>query len=122
MYTLIVKETFEAAHSIPGHPGKCKNLHGHSYRVEAEFTRHELDSIGMVRDFTELKQAVRDLLPDHQYLNDVLDGHTTAEAIAEWIYTKLRNQDFPITAVTVWETDHCGCRYTEQQKTTDEHG
>ena len=24
---------FEAAHRLPGHPGKCRELHGHSYRL-----------------------------------------------------------------------------------------
>ncbi|NKB23312.1 MAG: 6-carboxytetrahydropterin synthase QueD [Kiritimatiellae bacterium] len=111
MYTLIVKETFEAAHTIPEHSGKCKNLHGHSYRVEAEFSGDELDSMGMVKDFADLKKAVRRILPDHTYLNDVLDGPTTAEYIAQWIFTHLKQDDLPVTAVTVWETENCGCLY-----------
>ena len=29
-----VSTDFSAAHSLPRHPGKCKNLHGHTYKVE----------------------------------------------------------------------------------------
>ncbi|MEO0248970.1 MAG: 6-carboxytetrahydropterin synthase [candidate division WOR-3 bacterium] len=112
MYTLIVRESFEAAHQIPGHPGKCSALHGHSYRVEAEFAGQELNSLGMVRDFIELKAALRAVLPDHSYLNEVVEGPTTAEYLAQWLYHRLKGQGLPIVAVTVWETEDCGCRYT----------
>ena len=112
MYTLKVRQSFDAAHCIPGHPGKCKDLHGHTYRVVAEFTGTELDHLGMVQDFGDLKQALREILPDHKYLNDVLDGATTAEAISEWIFNQLSDRNLPVSAVTVWETDDCGCRYT----------
>ena len=112
MYTLIVKSSFEAAHTIPDHPGKCKHLHGHSYRVEAEFTGKELDALGMVCDFDILKRALQKVLPDHTYLNEVLDGPTTAEYLSAWIFQKLKDQELPVSAVTVWETEHGGCRYS----------
>src|SRR5207244_11206111 len=63
MYTLIVKATFEAAHDIPGHKGKCARLHGHSYRVEAEFAGTKLDYLGMLRDFGDLKSVLNEFLP-----------------------------------------------------------
>ncbi len=112
MYTLLVRSRFEAAHVIPGHPGKCARLHGHSYRVEAEFTGTELDHLGMLRDFGDLKAALDDILPDHTYLNDVLQTSTTAECISRWILERLLDRGLPVSAVTVWETERCGCRYT----------
>ena len=45
MYTLIVKQHFDAAHRIPGHGGKCANIHGHTYKVEAEFRDSELNEL-----------------------------------------------------------------------------
>lgn len=116
MYTLIVREKFDAAHFIPNHPGKCRNMHGHTYRVEAEFGGKDLDAIGMVMDFADLKKALRDLLPDHQCLNDVMEGHTTAEALAEWFYVRLQSRDLPVCAVTVWESETCGCRFEPESK------
>ncbi|NLH98452.1 MAG: 6-carboxytetrahydropterin synthase QueD [Chthonomonadales bacterium] len=112
MYTLIVKTTFEASHSIPGHEGKCARLHGHTYRVEAEFSGDELDRIGMLRDFSELRRALEEIVPDHTHLNDVLDVPTTAEHVARWIFDELAARELPVTAVAVWETDRYGCRYS----------
>lgn len=112
MYTLIVRAGFEAAHDIPGHKGKCARLHGHGYRIEAEFQGTELNEIGMLCDFADLKEVLNQFLPDHTYLNDVMDCPTTAENISRWIFEKLQGHQLPVTAVTVWETDRNGCRYT----------
>ena len=112
MYTLLVRSRFEAAHCIPGHRGKCARLHGHGYRVEAEFCGSELDSLGMLLDFADLKAALDETLPDHTYLNDLMDSPTTAENIARWIFERLRERGLPVFAVTVWETERFGCRYT----------
>jgi 6-pyruvoyltetrahydropterin/6-carboxytetrahydropterin synthase len=112
MYTLIVRAGFEAAHDIPGHKGKCARLHGHSYRVEAEFSGRELDSLGMLCDFADLKTVLNEFLPDHTYLNDVIPYSTTAENVARWIFEQLQSRSLPVTAVTVWETEKNGCRYT----------
>ena len=103
---------FEAAHRIPGHRGKCAVLHGHSYRVEAEFAGEELDALGMVADFADLRAALTEVLPDHTCLNDVLPCPTTAEGISRWIFEQLRERGLPVSAVTVWETERSGCRYT----------
>lgn len=111
MYTLIVRAGFEAAHDLPGYPGKCARLHGHSYRVEAEFSGRELDSLGMVRDFLDLKAVLNEFLPDHVYLNEILPFPTTAENIARWIFEQLQARDLPVTAVTLWETERNACRY-----------
>jgi 6-pyruvoyltetrahydropterin/6-carboxytetrahydropterin synthase len=112
MYTLIVRAGFEAAHDIPGHPGKCARLHGHSYRVEAEFAGDSLNGLGMLCDFADLKTTLNEIVPDHAYLNDVLPGPTTAECIARWLYDQLGERGLPVAAVTVWETERYGCRYT----------
>lgn len=112
MYTLTVRAGFEAAHDIPGHKGKCARLHGHSYHVEAEFQGTELNEIGMLCDFADLKAALNEFLPDHTYLNDLMDCPTTAENISRWIFEQLQAHSLPVTAVTVWETERNGCKYT----------
>jgi 6-pyruvoyltetrahydropterin/6-carboxytetrahydropterin synthase len=113
MFTLIVKTTFEAAHDIPGHKGKCARLHGHSYRLEAEFSGTELDALGMLCDFSDLKDVLNQFLPDHTYLNDLLPFSTTAENVARWIFEQLKARNLPVSAVTLWETEKNACRYTE---------
>lgn len=114
MYTLIVRCTFDAAHSLPDYPGRCAQMHGHTYRVEAEFTADRLDETGMAHDFVDLKRHLEEILPDHANLNDVLAVPPTAEHVAEWVYSALRDRGLPVAAVTVWETDHYGCRYSPE--------
>lgn len=87
--------TFEAAHVLPFHNGKCRRLHGHSYRLEVEVSgavntvqAHDPES-GMVMDFAKLDEAVEAQVIrkfDHYVLNDVLDLYPTAENIAAWIF------------------------------------
>ena len=54
--------TFAAAHRILGHAGKCAYLHGHTYHLEVTVTAPELDALGMVIDFDDLKALVRKAL------------------------------------------------------------
>src|SRR3954454_10088865 len=87
--------TFEAAHQLPHHAGKCARLHRHGYRAELvlEGEVREADGSsgeGMVIDFSEGKAAWqlvhRNL--DHAFLNDVLPPEylpTTAENIAAYL-------------------------------------
>lgn len=49
---------FVAAHRIPQHRGKCRNLHGHQYRAEITFSRSTLDDCGMVVDFGIIKERL----------------------------------------------------------------
>lgn len=113
MYTLLVRCTFDAAHRLPSYPGKCARIHGHTYRVEVELSSATLGPDGMVRDFVELRRQVESLLPDHADLNEVMDVTPTAENISAWLYHRLRGAGLEVTAVTVWETDNYGCRYTQ---------
>ena len=106
---------FEAAHALPNHEGKCRELHGHSYRIELHFegeikpARGESDD-GMVLDFCEVSAWWRrevEPLVDHRFLNETMPERflpTTAENIAAWVLTLLAGADLPVTGVTVWET------------------
>ena len=110
--------TFDAAHQLPNHDGKCRNLHGHTYRVRIEFEgplHGDGPKEGMVVDFGDVKavwkQHVEPLL-DHQYLNDTLPVPvTTAEWIAQWIYTMFETHELEPSAVEVWETPTSLARY-----------
>ena len=73
MEITVVKEfTFDAAHYLPNHPGKCQNTHGHTYRLQVGFTGPVDLETGMVVDFGYIKDMIKkrvvDLL-DHRYLN-----------------------------------------------------
>jgi len=102
--------TFDAAHSLPDHQGKCRNLHGHTYTLEVT-VRGELEhsgpATGMVMDFGDLAERVRRVVVeplDHRYLNEVLDFVPTAEAIALWAFRVLAGEGLPVVRVRLWET------------------
>ena len=69
MYLIRVKEPFDAAHFLPWHEGKCKNLHGHRWEVEVVISARELDEHGFVVDFALVKDIIKRVIPDHQPLN-----------------------------------------------------
>lgn len=99
--------TFDAAHKLPFHEGKCKRLHGHTYKVDIAISGPiqsevgENSSAGMVLDYERLDFFMTPFinLVDHTYLNDV--GKTsglensgllctpTAENISLWFYKGL---------------------------------
>lgn len=58
MTTATRRLEFDAAHRVLGHGGKCKYLHGHRYVVEVTVQSEELNSLGMVVDFSCIKEKV----------------------------------------------------------------
>ena len=71
MYEILVKGDFSSAHNLRGYKGRCEELHGHNWKVEARFEKADLNDIGISVDFTELKSMLKDILKklDHTYLN-----------------------------------------------------
>ena len=60
-----------AGHRLPGHAGRCHRLHGHNYRGKATVSGMELNSLGMVIDFGDLKSAIKvviDEVFDHRLI------------------------------------------------------
>lgn len=61
--------TFETGHALYGYDGKCKNVHGHSYKLSVTVIGQPItDSgnvkFGMVIDFGDLKHIVREEVVD----------------------------------------------------------
>ncbi len=100
--------TFEAAHQLPWHPGRCRNLHGHSYRLEVTVEGPVGDD-GIVVDFADVKAVVqREVIDryDHTHLNDLLDN-PTAELIAHDAWKHLESVGLAVTRLRLWETPDC---------------
>ncbi|MBM7610425.1 6-pyruvoyltetrahydropterin/6-carboxytetrahydropterin synthase [Lysinibacillus composti] len=90
---LVSKEfTFDAAHHLHNYEGKCKNLHGHTYRAVLGISGYT-EERGLVIDFGDIKEIWKEKIEvylDHRYLNETLPlMNTTAENIVVWIYEKL---------------------------------
>ncbi|AZV63110.1 6-carboxytetrahydropterin synthase QueD [Peribacillus castrilensis] len=90
---LVSKEfTFDAAHHLHDYEGKCKNLHGHTYKVIFGLSGYT-DSRGLMIDFGDIKDIWKNEIEihlDHRYLNETLPlMNTTAENMVVWIYEKM---------------------------------
>lgn len=109
--------TFDAAHAIEGLPDghKCKNMHGHTYRLTVYLTGGLDPKIGWILDFADLKKLVwsecLDQL-DHKNLNEVAEmGSPTCENITLWIWNRLKPKLPGLTRITVREGENSGCTY-----------
>ncbi|ASS95759.1 6-carboxytetrahydropterin synthase QueD [Peribacillus simplex] len=90
---LVSKEfTFDAAHHLHDYEGKCKTLHGHTYKVIFGLSGYT-DSRGLMIDFGDIKDIWKNEIEihlDHRYLNETLPlMNTTAENMVVWIYEKM---------------------------------
>lgn len=112
MYSLTVKDHFDAAHALHGYPGECAGLHGHTWDVEVTVEGEALDGIGIVYDFKRLKEDLASALEryDHRMLNEVppFDGlNPTAENLARVVFEELGasvGAEVRVTEVVVWES------------------
>jgi len=61
--------SFETGHALYGYDGKCKNVHGHSYKLSVTVIGSPISDtsnvkFGMVIDFSDLKKIVREEIVD----------------------------------------------------------
>ena len=125
MFEVSVEEGFSAGHALRGYRGKCENPHGHNYKVRITLSGDELDSIGLLWDFKDLKAAMNQVIDrlDHQYLNDIEPfkvQNPSAENLAKYFYEETRARlrestqgRVAVKDVQVWETDTTTATYFE---------
>ena len=123
MFQVSVEETFSAGHALRGYKGKCENPHGHNYRVRVNVEGEQLDSIGLLFDFSHLKRILRDLIGDvdHKFLNDqaAVRRHQSVGRKYRQVFLRrdrpgrcARCANAPrINSITVWETDETSATY-----------
>lgn len=127
MFELTIIVDFEAAHCIKGYPGKCSRLHGHNWKVEVQVTGSELNELGMLIDFHDLKAEVNKVINtlDHFYINEIhpfTEKNPTAENLAKYIYDELAKQvafttkPVQVSSIKVWESAHSAVKYTGEVK------
>jgi len=125
MYQITVEDTFAEGHYLRNYRGKCENPHGHNYRVRVTLCGEELDRAGLLLDFKDLKDRIRDVVDrlDHQMINDLepfTELNPSAENLAKYFYeaaqSRLRretNGRVRVKDVTVWETETTTATYFE---------
>jgi 6-pyruvoyltetrahydropterin/6-carboxytetrahydropterin synthase len=124
----IAKEfRWEMGHRLPGHFGSCKNIHGHSYKMIAEF-EGELNRDQMVIDYYDVEKVINPVIEklDHAFMvniNDkvvieflekmnskkvIVDFNSTAENICNYLLSEIKKTKLPSNIssvkVRVYET------------------
>ncbi len=61
--------SFETGHALYGYDGKCRNVHGHSYKLHVTVIGKPIEEsghakLGMVIDFSDLKKIVEEEIVD----------------------------------------------------------
>ncbi|MFT3990285.1 MAG: 6-carboxytetrahydropterin synthase QueD [Luteolibacter sp.] len=107
---------FEAAHTLPTLPEghKCRQMHGHTFRLEISVEGVVDETIGWVYDHKRISDAMNPLLDllDHSYLNDVPGLESpTIEIIAAWFWRKLEPSLPGLAEIVVWETPTSRCSF-----------
>ncbi|WP_347939342.1 6-pyruvoyl trahydropterin synthase family protein [Rickettsia oklahomensis] len=125
---------FDSGHRIIGHQNKCQFLHGHRYVLEITIAANKTDKLGMVIDFSLIKDLVKKWIDEnfdhslilHQDDKEMgqqiehctgqkiyyMNNNPTAENIVihlkDEIFPKLFiNQKFSITSLKLFETPNC---------------
>jgi 6-pyruvoyltetrahydropterin/6-carboxytetrahydropterin synthase len=111
---------WEMGHRLSFHKGKCKNLHGHSYKLLVEF-EGEQNKNGIVIDYYDIKSIVTPLIEslDHAFMinkNDtellnalsgiktklvIVDYESTAENICNYFLNEICKIELPKNIVGV---------------------
>ena len=130
MYYIKTEQSFDSAHFLKDYEGKCRNLHGHRWRVVAvvagDTLSEERQTRGMLFDFGDLKAALKEMcgeldhcliyeagslrettvaaLREEEFRLVEVPFRPTAENFARWFYEKLAEKGFPASRVEVYET------------------
>lgn len=130
MYFLKTEQSFDSAHFLKGYEGKCKNLHGHRWRVVVEVQSGKLSedkqTRGMVIDFGELKNTLKKICDhlDHSLIYEAgslkpatvaalteedfrlieVPFRPTAENLSRYIYEWIWKEGYSVHRVEVYET------------------
>lgn len=113
----ITKEiSFDAAHRLVNYEGKCRNIHGHTYKLSVTISGY-LNETGIVIDFFEVKKMFEELIInqfDHNFLNDIFpDINPTVDNLVVVIWEEFERylrekgsatQDYRLEEIKLFET------------------
>lgn len=134
MITCTKELSVEAGHRLVNHESKCYNAHGHNYIFAVTVTAKELDAVGRIIDFGDIKKIVGawlDLHWDHGFIYQrgdtigdfltaqglktyAMDNAPTAENLAYLLFeqaTKILPPGMTVVSVVCHETATCSARY-----------
>lgn len=122
MHLITSESSFDAAHFLTNYEGKCKNIHGHRWRVVVTIKGELIN--GMLVDFGDFKKDIKDLCDyfDHSFIVEkgsldkklfdllnkqfvlrVVEFRTTAENFSKYIFEEM-SKKYSVKEVCVYET------------------
>ncbi len=129
MHLITSESSFDAAHFLTNYEGKCKNIHGHRWRVVVTIKGELIN--GMLVDFGDFKKDIKDLCDyfDHSFIVEkgsldkklfdllnkqfvlrVVEFRTTAENFSKYIFEEM-SKKYSVKEVCVYETPNNCARY-----------
>lgn len=110
----MIERHFSSAHQLRGYKGKCENLHGHNYKIEIFARGEELNNIGLLIDFGDLKRAADEIVNylDHRNINELPpfdeelnpSAENLAKYICEYIASRVDDDRVQVYKVRCFET------------------
>ncbi|MEP6925132.1 MAG: 6-carboxytetrahydropterin synthase QueD [Pyrinomonadaceae bacterium] len=114
IFEVMIERHFSSAHQLRGYKGKCENLHGHNYKIEIFVRGSELNNVGLLVDFGDIKAAADDIVRylDHRNLNDLPpfdeelnpSAENLAKYILEYIASRIDDERVYVYKVRCYET------------------
>jgi queuosine biosynthesis protein QueD len=113
-YEVMIERSFSSAHQLRGYKGKCENLHGHNYKIEIYARGSELNNIGLLIDFGDLKKAADEIVKylDHRNLNELPpfdeelnpSAENLARFVLEYVSSRVGDERVQVYKVRCYET------------------
>ncbi|MGI8545596.1 MAG: 6-carboxytetrahydropterin synthase [Aridibacter sp.] len=113
-YEVMIERNFSSAHQRHGYKGKCENLHGHKDKIEIFARGEELNNIGLLIDFGDLKVAADEIVDylDHRNINELPpfdeelnpSAENLAAYICEYLNSRVGDERVQVYKVRCYET------------------
>ena len=141
MITITRRLEFDYGHRVLGHGGKCRSLHGHRGVAEITVQATQLDGLGMVVDFSLVKELIGGWIDAHwdhtlllhpsdpqlAHLQEteerppytMIEGNPTAENMAAHLWgvssRLLSSRGFTVVNIRIFETPNCWADYPSER-------
>ncbi len=130
MYYITTEASFDAAHFLKNYKGKCRNIHGHRWRIVLKVKNTDLladkQNEGMVTDFKDLKKDLNEvvdkldhtliyerdsmrpelvrMLREERFALTEVPFRPTAENFSRYFYDTMQKKGYDVAEAVVYET------------------
>ena len=121
MFTITVKTSFYASHQLTLPDGSKEQLHYHDWQVIVDVSTEQLNDMGLVMDFGQLKAAVDGIIAEFgkaplEKIDYFRQNSSSAETVAKYIYARLQRKipkNLKLEAIRVVEEPGCSAKFSQ---------